>query len=30
MYSYSDFIAVTEKAKELALKYRDKYEELFS
>ena len=30
MYSYSDFIAVTDKAKELALKYRDKYEELFS
>ena len=30
MYSYNDFIAVTDKAKELALKYRDKYEELYS
>jgi hypothetical protein len=30
MYSYSEFIAVTEKAKELALKYKDRYAELCS
>jgi hypothetical protein len=30
MYSYSEFIAVTDKAKELALKYKDMYDELYS
>lgn len=30
MYSYNDFIAVANKAKELALKYISRYEELYS